>query len=205
MNLAPEHPQTATSGWLNHYQGYASPDYEFGPSSSNDFGTIKTNQLRHKIVELSGYRILMSLTETVVERHQTRPKVAPTMTIDLATDHPDLERAESRLLYLADLDLTESFEDLSTPSEEVIREAGALLRKFAAIGPECGLPDLGMDSDGTIVFSFHPERCGVIGSLSVFGDGTYSYCIEKDGSSVENGAARISGPIAAELQNFLVR
>ena len=62
-----------------------------------------------------------------------------------------------------------------------------------------------MDSDGTIVFSFQPERCEVIGSLTVFGDGTYSYCIEKNGSSVESGAAMISEPIALELQNFFVR
>lgn len=176
-----------------------------GSSASLDFGTVKISQFRQKTVELTGYQILVNLHKEFAESFQSRAKASQTMTVDASLDHPDLERAESRLEFLAQLDLAESFENLSVPSADVFRDAGVLLRKLASAAHDGFLPDLGLDSDGTIVFSFHPDRCGVVGSMSIFGDGTYSYCIEREGISVECGSAPISSPIARDLQGFLVR
>ena len=174
-------------------------------SASRDFGTVKISQFRQKTVVLTGYQILVNLHKEFAESFQSRAKASQTMTVDASLDHPDLERAESRLEFLARLDLADSFESLSAPSADVFRDAGVLLRKLASAALDSFLPDLGLDSDGTIVFSFHPDRCGVIGSMSIFGDGTYSYCIEKEGISVECGSAPISSPIARDLQDFLER
>jgi hypothetical protein len=185
--------------------GHAYASYRNAATSSKDVGTHMIKNFQTKAIALSRYQILVNLQNEFVGKYQTCTKVPQTMTVDGSLGHPDLARAETRLEYLANLNLTDSFEDLSPLTSDVIREAGLLLRKFASLGRECFLPDLGLDSDGTIVFSFHPDRSDLVGSLSVYGDGTYSYCIELDGKSVRSGAAPIQGPIARDLQSLLVR
>jgi hypothetical protein len=205
-SLALERSASGSSSWSSREVRLGSfGGYKAGLSSSDDFGTKKIRQFRRKAIELTGYQILVNLRKDFAESFQTNPKAAQTVTVDASLNHPDLERAEKRLEFLAQLDLTESFEDLTPPSVDAFRDAGVLLRKFASVSRDCALPDLGMDSDGTIVLTYHPVRCGMVGSLSIFGDGTYSYCIEKEGFTVECGSTPISGPIAHDLHGFLVR
>lgn len=204
--LALERSATGSSSWSSREVELGSlGGYRAGLTSSDDFGTRKISQFRRKAIELTGYQILVNLHKDFAESFQAYPKAAQTMTLDVSLNHPDLARAEQRLEFLIQLDLTEGFEDLTAPSVDAFRDAGVLLRKFASVGPDCALPDLGIDSDGTIVFTYQPARCGMVGSLSVFGDGAYSYCIEKEGVTAESGSASISGPIANDLLGLLVR
>lgn len=204
--LALEAWPASASSWPSQDAGTAiRSGYRAGSSSSFDFGTVKIAQFQRKSIELSGYQILVNLTSEFADMVSSVARASRTMTVDASLDHPDLERAERRLEYIANLDLSDSFEELEAVPIGALRDAGALLRKLAAVSLGRALPDIGLDGDGTVVFSFHPDRCGIIGSLSIFGDGTYSYCIESEGVSIESGASHIAAPIDVSLQDFLSR
>jgi hypothetical protein len=115
-----------------------------------------------------------------------------------------LKKAESRLQFLANLDQSNAFEEFVSPSGITIREAGTLLRLIASLGSGVTFPDLGFDTDGTVVLTFAKQK-GPFGSLSIFGDGTYSYYLEKDGEAIECDAALIAQPLGLALKNFLLR
>jgi hypothetical protein len=203
--LALEKPASVSLTWIDAEPAKSLLGYFQAASASADFANDVMRSFQQKVIGLSIYDLLTSPDQNPAQEKTSLPKVPPAMTVDVSQDHPDMARAEARLQYLADLDLSQSFEDLEEPSKETIREAGVLLRKLAAFGRERNLPDLGLDSDGCLVFSFHPDRTGMLGSLSVFGDGTYSYCIEVNGKSVDSGAAVISSPISDELKAILTR
>jgi hypothetical protein len=175
---------------------------EYGTSSSSpNFAAISRQRVRRETLQLTGDKIFRPPLDAL--DHSERRLMVPPMTVDCASEHPDFERAEQRLYALASIDADEGFGDLAKPSEAIVREAGAILRKLAALGTGPFLPDLGLDADGTIVLTFHPDRCAVIGSLSVFGDGTYSFYVEYGDQSTEHGEAPISEPIPLQLQEFL--
>jgi hypothetical protein len=177
-----------------------------GTSSRNDsyiFGTKETTN-RSKLTSFP------LLTESSLSKKgstsasQTFSPALPSVTTDAALHNRDLHRAEQRLQMLASMDMRDSFEAGNAPIPAAVRDAGILLRKFAALEAELILPDIGLDLDGTIVYSFHPDRNGLIGSLSVFGDGTYSFYLEKNGDFIESGAAKIAQPLDLNLQNLLL-
>jgi hypothetical protein len=203
--LALEKPATVSRTWIDSQPARGVLGYLEAASASADFAAVVMKSFQERDIGLSIYDLLMRPDQDSLQETTSLPKVPQAVTVDASQDHPDLPRAEARLNYLASLDLSQSFEDLDEPSPDAIREAGVLLRKLAAFGRDRNLPDLGLDSDGSLVFSFHPERTGMVGSLSVFGDGTYSYCIEMKGASIDSGAAKISAPIADELKAFLTR
>ncbi len=203
--LVLENPPTVSRTWIDSRPSVDLPQYSTAGSTSVDFASGVFKAFHQRVTKLSSYELLTKMDKDREDDSLSLSKVQQSVTVDVSQGHPDLPRAEARLEYLANLDLSQSFEDLEQPSEDTIREAGVLLRKLAAFGIDRHLPDLGLDSDGSLVFSFHPERTGLIGSLSVFGDGTYSYCIEFKGKSVEAGEAVVGGPIADELKAYLTR
>ncbi len=200
-----EIPSTVSQTWIDTQTGSASQAYVAGLSSSVDFASETIRDLRQRIAELPAYHLVIDLGKGFAQGANSLQKVPRALTVDASLNHPDLPRAEARLEYLSGLDLSQSFETLEAPSETTLQEAGVLIRKLAAFDANRYLPDLGLDSDGFLVFSFHPERTGMVGSLSVFGDGTYSYCIEVEGKSVECGAAAIAEPISEDLKAFFTR
>jgi hypothetical protein len=203
--LALEKPPTVSRTWIDVQPAKGLLGYLEAATASADFATEVLRAFHGTIVGLSSNPLSTFPDHSSAQEKTSLPKVPQAVTVDASQDHPDLPRAEARLSYLASLDLSKSFEDLEEPSLDTIREAGVLLRKLAAFGRDRNLPDLGLDSDGSLVFSFHPERTGMVGSLSVFGDGTYSYCIELNGTSVDSGAARVSAPFSDELKALLTR
>ncbi len=129
--------------------------------------------------------------------------ITPLVTEHGASFNADLPRAEQRLRELAEMPIKDGASETTFASLEVVREAGAIIRKLASLLPDTPLPLLGLDTDGTIVMTFDPSRSGAVGSLSVFGDGTYAFYIERDERSCGDGEAKVSRPIPAELQELL--
>lgn len=80
-------------------------------------------------------------------------------------------------------------------------DAYELLSKMVTDLPEGVVPSIGLDSDGIIVMSWND---GVLaGSLSVHGDGTYSYYIERDGHAPQSGEANIAAPLPRKLVQIM--
>ena len=86
-------------------------------------------------------------------------------------------------------------------SETAGAEAEALLRRLHNEMPGASLPTLGLDADGTVVMSW--SRNGRTGSMTVYGDGTFSYFVRTHGEVARNSEARIDQPIDEALKRLL--
>lgn len=86
-------------------------------------------------------------------------------------------------------------------SEAATGDAYELLSKMASDFPEGAIPSIGLDSDGVIVMSWNDGD--LVGSLSVQGDGTYSYYIERDGHEPQGGEAKIAAPLPRKLVHIM--
>ena len=67
--------------------------------------------------------------------------------------------------------------------------------------PTAPLPVLGLDTDGTIVMSWSGN--GLTGSMTIYGDGTYSYFVRRDGAAARDPEAQIDQPIGETLKRLL--
>ena len=130
----------------------------------------------------------------------TFTKSLPThTTVDLVK--PSLKAAAERLSYLRSLDDGWQGEGSVAASQETGLDAGSLLEKLSSEIPERWMPQIGLDSDGFIVMSWDDEA--LVGSLSVFGDGTYAYFLRRGAQVVKAGEVRISDPISHNLIELL--
>jgi len=204
MTVIADQSSSGAAIWSTPFGRGVITGYTAGATASDDFSTCLFARFREKSVELSLHDMLRTSVEAFWGNVPTLPQVRTTMKFARPADHPELSRAESRLSFLAELDVAKSFEEIEPLSAATLRESGALLRKLAALGPQCTLPTLGMDTDGTVVFSYLTSENRLVGSMSVFGDGTYSYCIERDGKSVQSGASLIAGPLDKNLMQLLL-
>ena len=116
--------------------------------------------------------------------------------------NPDLPRAIARLGYLRGFGDGWKGPGSAAVTVEAFIDAKSLLKRIAAVAQERPLPKIGLDSDGVVVMSWGgPE---LHGSLSVFGDGTYSYYLRGRGDPAKNGEIRISDPLPVDLLRVLV-
>ena len=126
------------------------------------------------------------------------------LTTDVSISHADMSRAEKRLEALVHVSQVERQAIQQPLSNATVKEAGILLRKIAAANLQRNLPSIGLDTDGVLVFSFDMHRNSIEGSMSVFGDGTYSYYLEQNGGSISNSETKITSQLPAELLDFLM-
>lgn len=86
-------------------------------------------------------------------------------------------------------------------ADETIDDAFVLLKRLVTDLPDAPEPKIGLDSDGYIVLSWKKGR--LVGNLSVFGDGTFSYYLEKDTDVAKDNEANVASPLPRKLSNIL--
>lgn len=114
---------------------------------------------------------------------------------------PELKRSLGRLNYLRSLPDGWLGEDSYAASVNVGIQAERLLRRIRNEAPTAPLPVLGLDTDGTIVMSW--SRGELVGSMTVYGDGTFSYFVRRNIISVKNIDALIEQPLGKDLIDLL--
>lgn len=122
---------------------------------------------------------------------------------ETARHNGQLLRAEARLVFLANLDVSKNFEMSHRPSAQTVREAGILIRKIVILGSDFIMPTIGLDNDGNIIFSFASQLHKVFGSVTIYGDETYSYSIERGSLIAEDGSALIADPISSAFRESI--
>ena len=166
-------------------------------SRSEDFGSMKLAERQRSSEDVASHRL--RIVGAPARFNRDAEYVVRPVTLDISQMHPELGRAERRLLEISKLDVTQGLGHRISPTRATIAEAGVVLRKFAALGSSISLPDIGLDSDGMVVLSFHPSRGAVVGSLAVYGDGTYSYSLENGPRTAESGEAQVSASLPDDL------
>jgi hypothetical protein len=87
-------------------------------------------------------------------------------------------------------------------SPEALREASALLISLSTILPEGPAPLVGLDSAGTVVLTLDDKN--LKGSMSVFGDGTYAFYVQKADLCANHGDAIVGQPLDPDLRAVLL-
>lgn len=105
--------------------------------------------------------------------------------------------ATERVAYLQSLDDGWLGTGSKGATRETVREALAFLRKYEMQVPDTFPPTIGLDSDGAIVFSW--DEADLTGSLSIFGDGTYAFYVERGALKSDGGEERLSDPLPHAL------
>ena len=167
--------------------------------------TISTDEFTYHVVlhvdaSLTALRDYLAgslcLTDSMTSAHEfSKPRV------EQVRSNPDLSRAIDRLSFLRSLQDGWLGVDSLAASEETGKEAASLLRKLAIEIPDAPLPVIGLDTDGTIVMTW--TRDGLAGSLTIYGDGTYSYFVRRGEKVAKNPEARISKPLDRKLISLL--
>ena len=114
---------------------------------------------------------------------------------------PELKRSLGRLNYLRSLPDGWLGNDSCGTSVDAGVQAERLLRRIRSEVPSAPLPVLGLDTDGTIVMSW--SRGDLVGSMTVYGDGTFSYFVRRNTVSVKNIDAMIDQPLRKDLTDLL--
>lgn len=109
--------------------------------------------------------------------------------------------ARQRLEYLSRLDDGWDAGEGFAPSNNTVREAFAVLRKFSLQFPHGPEPTIGMSHEGDLVFSWNNEK--FYGSLTVYGDGTYAYYFDNGEAFTQSGESKISQPLPSDLVSIL--
>ena len=92
------------------------------------------------------------------------------------------------------------------PSKNATDDAASILSAMAAALSDANpavAPALGVDACGEIVMSWS-GRDGLFGSMSVSGDGTYAFYVERGNVCAEDGDLPISGSLPKPLINVLI-
>ncbi len=92
------------------------------------------------------------------------------------------------------------------PSEFALHDATSILSVMAMMlaGAEGNIaPALGVDEDGEIVMSWS-GKLGIFGSLSISGDGTFSFYVERENHIAEDGGLPIAEALPGILVNLLL-
>lgn len=175
-----------------------------------ELDTSLYNQRYHSTVSLNGRAGALSISKVLTS---LRKHVAiATCQLDTMTTSPELHfrgrgvdpelnRSLGRLNYLRSLPDGWLGEDSCGASEDTGIQAERLLRRIRREAPSGPLPVLGLDTDGTIVMSWSSN--GLTGSLTIYGDGTYSYFVRQNGKIARDSDAAINEPIAEALRLLL--
>lgn len=112
-----------------------------------------------------------------------------------------LRLAQRRIMALDRLPSTAFPADRVKPARETLVDAGGILEKIALSAPRQRLPMIDLDGEGVIVMTWYGS--GRSGSLTVHGDGTYSYYIKAGKEIAKRGDAKISAPLDEALIRVL--
>lgn len=113
----------------------------------------------------------------------------------------ELKRSLGRLNYLRSLSDGWLGADSLGATNATGREAAELLKRLHHDAPSAPLPVLGLDTDGTIVMSWSQQE--LVGSMTIYGDGTYSYFVRRGRASAEDVEALIEEPLGENLRLLL--
>lgn len=92
------------------------------------------------------------------------------------------------------------------PSKSAIDDAASILSAMAsalATAPRPVAPALGVDAGGEVVMSWS-GRDGLFGSMSISGDGTFAFYVERGDSSAEDGDLPITGSLPKSFIDVLL-
>ena len=112
-----------------------------------------------------------------------------------------LRLAQRRIMALDRLPRAAFAEDRIKPSRDTLVDAGGILEKIALSAPSQPLPMIDLDGEGVIVMTWYGS--GRSGSLTVHGDGTYSYYVKAGNQVAKRGDAKISSPLDDALVRVL--
>lgn len=165
----------------------------------------------HSTVIADRWMLATSIRRALLTRPRKHVSVTPNLTDTMSPFpelhprescvDPDLKRSLGRLNYLRTLPDGWLGEDSVGSSEDVGIQAEQLLRRMRKEAPSAPLPVLGLDTDGTIVMSW--SAGGLTGSMTIYGDGTYSYFVRRGGEVARASEAGINEPIAETLRLLL--
>lgn len=119
----------------------------------------------------------------------------------LAVKPTALRIAQRRIAAFGRLPQNAFVEDRIKPTRDTIADARGVLEKIALEAPDQPLPMIDLDGDGVIVMSWHDK--GRVGSLTVHGDGTYSYYVKRGTAVAKRGDAKVSSPLDGALARVL--
>lgn len=119
-----------------------------------------------------------------------------------STSHVLPEAVLDRLNWLSELEDEWQGAGSSAATKDTISDAEGLLSKLYREVPEPPTPSIGLDSDGFIVMSWSSDQ--LFGSLSIFGDGTYAYYIERSEKKAKQSDAKINAPLPPKLKEILI-
>jgi len=169
------------------------------------------NQPCNSTVGVNRQAILLILCRALLARlpkhsataglHANNVTLSPALNFPRRIFDLQLERSLGRLNYLRSLPDGWMGEDSCGASKDVGDQAEQLLRRIRREVPSAPLPVLGLDNDGTIVMSW--SRSDLVGSMTIYGDGTYSYFVRRNAASAKNIEAMMDQPLAKDLTELL--
>lgn len=107
------------------------------------------------------------------------------------------QEAQARIRHLGTLGADWDGTDVAAPNPDAM----VLIAKLATAGASLR-PRIGLESDGTVGFSFFREG-RAIADMTIPGDSTYSYFAWDDGEPTSRNDARIGSPIPPDLLAIL--
>lgn len=142
--------------------------------------------------------------QTAVERHSVQI-FAPTNATNLEAEIGSVaaqaatwtERALMKIEHYVDLHDGWRGEGSKAPNECVLDQTRELVRQIAAEMPYVEEPMVGMDDEG--FGSLYWNQPGMLASLSLYGDGTFSFFAEGHGTVAKSDAEKVGAPLPSEL------
>ena len=153
------------------------------------------------------------LTDAVESLQQTSPNRIAAMEDDQAAEVPAIAMVgPAWRAAAADLTFARGLIDgwkgpgSRKPSKSATDDAASILSVMAtafATAARPVAPALGVDAGGEIVMSWS-GREGLFGSMSISGDGTFAFYVERGNSSAENGDLPIAGSLPQPFIDVLL-
>lgn len=112
-----------------------------------------------------------------------------------------LTKSLSRLSYLSSMKDGWKGRNSRAATEPTLLDCLAVVEKLNDVLPSSALPDIGLDEEGYLNLSW--QGAGLVGSLSVYGDGTYSFFARSGARSASSDSASIAGPLDSTLTEIL--
>ena len=135
------------------------------------------------------------------ELSETRPQLSSLASTTWGILDPEVAYVAEEIIELASYEDGWKGQDSLGASEQATGDVKTLVRQLAAVPGRRMLPMVGLDDEG--VYSLTWDDDVVLGSLSVFGDGTYAYSLRRDGDRIADGRARIVEPLSEAFVRFL--
>jgi hypothetical protein len=113
----------------------------------------------------------------------------------------ELKRVAERIEYLETLEDGWRGEGSVKAKKSTARDARFLIDRIFSLALDRPLPKIGLDSDGAFIFSWNSG--GVVASLSIHDDGTYSYFIRNNDRFERSDGEKTSDPLDVRFARML--